>query len=105
MGFSAEAMYVRDEAFAVDGRLTVPTPPPWDDSFVGATQPVTVLWPEALRLNLTADTDHWVVYNRLPHAFCVEPISGPPDALNRAPRLVTPDQPLSLRMTLAWQRL
>ncbi len=37
------------------------------------------------------------------HAICVEPLSGPPDALNIAPRLVEPGKPLVGEFRFAWQ--
>jgi len=103
--FQAESMYHRDEEYIADGPLIQPGPSPWDDCFKGVKQPVEIIWPGALKLILESDTDHWVVYNMPEHAFCVEPQTGPPDALNLAPNLVTPNKPLIARTWWRWELL
>ena len=62
----------------------------WDDCFVNH-RPVTLHYDRsaATAVTVTSDCDHWVVYDQPAHATCVEPQSGPPDALNVAPVLVT----------------
>ena len=39
------------------------------------------------------------------HTVCVEPQTGPPDALNLEPVVVTPDRPLTAAMTWSWAEL
>ncbi len=94
LGFQATSMYRRGHDHQLDGGLTAPAAGPWDDCFLGVARPIVLEWPGALRLQLDSDTDHWVIYDQPAHALCVEPWSGPPDALNLEPRLVTPEQPL-----------
>ena len=79
-----ESMYVRDADGITTAERVPPTPPPWDDCFVG------LLHPPRLRVNgvnveLTSDCSHWVVYNETTHGVCVEPQSGPPDMFNLLP--------------------
>ncbi len=54
-------------------------------------------------LSLQANVSHWVVYDEPAHALCVEPQTGPPDALNGAPELVVPGTPLVAELRLAWR--
>lgn len=105
LDFHAETMYHRDEEYIADGPLVKPRPQPWDDCFKDVRQPVEILWPEALRLIMESDTEHWVVYNMPEHAFCVEPQTGPPDALNIEPRQVRPGEPLIARTVWRWELL
>jgi aldose 1-epimerase len=63
----------------------IETPPPdgpWDDCFTAVTWPVRLSWPGALELSMTSTCSHVVLYDQQPHAICVEPQSGPPDAAN-----------------------
>jgi aldose 1-epimerase len=43
-----------------------------------------------------------VIYDERAHAWCVEPQSAPPDAVNGAADLVTPDEPLIATTTWTW---
>lgn len=101
LGFHPRAIYQRDQD-GMPGALVPPTPPPWDDCFKGVQQPVTITWSDVLTLSIQADVDHWVIYNERPEAICIEPQTGPPNALNIAPRFVTPENPLRAKMTLSW---
>lgn len=100
--FEARAMYARDDEGISTGELVPPPARPWDDCFTGVRAPPLLRWPGALALRLESDTDHWVVYDEPAEAICVEPMTGPPDALNIAPRLVEPGCPLVLRARFAW---
>jgi aldose 1-epimerase len=102
LAFEARAMYRRDADGIPTGELVAPTPGPWDDCFTELVRPPLLHWPGALRLELQSSADHWVVYDEPAHAVCVEPQSGPPDALHIAPRLVAPGRPLALELRLAW---
>lgn len=112
LSFHPDAMYERDEIGLPTGRLVAPTERPWDDCFVN-TAPVTLHYDRAdedtgpgdggdeCTLTLSSDCDHWVVYTPS-HAICCEPQSGPPDAFNIRPRLVTHSHPLRRTMNIAW---
>lgn len=77
---------------------------PWDDCFTAVTWPVLLTWPGALEMALTSTCDHVVLYDHPQHAICVEPQSGPPDALNldRA-RIVRRHDPLVIECALTWR--
>lgn len=103
LSFRPGAMYRRDADGIPDGTLVEAPPGPWDDCFAGVAEAPELHWPGALRLRLESPTDHWVVYDEPSHALCVEPLTGPPDALNLAPRAVEPGAPLSLELRLGWE--
>ena len=93
-------MYVRDEQYIPSGRRITPPPGPWDDCFVGARRPPTVVFADDTRVTVESDCDHWVIYDMPTHALCVEPQSGPPDGFTLAPHVVTPQSPLRRTMKL-----
>lgn len=88
--FRPEAMYELDAAGIPTGRLVAPPPGPWDDCFTGLAGPPVITWPGAVELTLHSDCSCWVVYDRPPHALCVEPQTDAPDAANRHPRCELP---------------
>jgi len=102
LSFAARAMYLRDADGIPTGERVPPPPGPWDDCFTEVTEPPSLRWPGALRVTLESSADHWVVYDEPEHAVCVEPQTGPPDALNLAPRVVSPERPLVATARLAW---
>lgn len=75
------AMYERGPDHLPTGALVRPGPLPWDDCFVLAERPPVVHLAHA-GIELTTDCSHWVVYTEQAHAICVEPQSGPPNAVN-----------------------
>ena len=81
-------MYERGPDGLPTGRLVPPKPRPWDDCFVDVERPPRLTWPGALILELSSPADHWVVYDELDHALCVEPQTGPPDDVHLGPRTV-----------------
>jgi aldose 1-epimerase len=106
--FAPEGMYARDGIGLPGKTLVPPVAGPWDDCFVNQ-RPVTLHYDRSdhsavTAVTVTSDCDHWVVYDQPAHATCVEPQSGPPDALNVVPVLVRPGEPLSRRMRIAWSR-
>lgn len=103
--FTARRMHVRDEMGIATGETIVPPPGPWDDCFVGVTKKPILRWPGAVELTLDSNTSHWVVFNECDDAICVEPQTAPPDALNIAPFVVTPYQPLRAEFTIEWRIL
>jgi aldose 1-epimerase len=67
--------------------------------------PPKLVWPDGdVTLEVSSSCDHWVVYTEPPHAVCVEPQSGPPDAFNlgRGFVVVEPGAPLVHTMTWRW---
>lgn len=86
---------------------TIEEPPahgPWDDCFTAVTWPVRLAWPGALQVTMASTCDHVVLYDQPRHAICLEPQTGPPDALNHLERatFVRPSRPLVAEMSLTW---
>ena len=100
--FDAGKVYATGEDTLPTGVLAEPGPGPWDDCFIDVADDPSISWPGALELFLSADVDHWVVYDKPMDALCVEPWSGPPYALNIAPRRVEPGQPLCATLQMRW---
>jgi galactose mutarotase-like enzyme len=77
---------------------------PWDDCFTAVTWPVRLTWPGALDVTMTSTCDHVVLYDQPAHAICVEPQTGPPDALNHLEwaRIVRARRPLVAEVSFAW---
>ena len=99
-------MLVRDHDGMPTGRRIRPTPRPWDDAFTDLPDAPRLRWPGLLRLRVESECPYWVIYDEQPHALCVEPQTGPPDAGNWLPEeeiLVEPGRPLSAAMTLRWE--
>jgi galactose mutarotase-like enzyme len=103
--FAAREMLVRDADGMPSGERRPPGPRPWDDAFTGVDQDPSITWPGRLRLTISSTCRWWVVYTEPEHALCVEPQSGPPDALNTGAEIVRPGHPLTHRMDWAWERL
>jgi len=103
LGFSPVAMYQRDDAGLPTGHLVVPPPGPWDDCFVNH-HPVRLNYDRttASVVTVSSEADHWVVYDGPEHATCVEPQTGPPDALTLRPKVVTSGVPLRITMRIGW---
>ena len=98
----AGSMYERRDKLPT-GEVIDPTSPPWDDCFTGVQWPVTVRWPGFGTLEVTSDCSHVVVYDEEQDALCVEPQTGPPDAVNigGATALVAGEE-RSASMRLRW---
>ncbi len=99
----AAEMLVRDAEGIPSGERAAPSEGPWDDCFTGLRADPVLEWP-GLRLTLSSSCAFWVVYTEPAHAVCVEPQSGPPDALNSAPQVVWPGSPLTHTMRWSWER-
>jgi aldose 1-epimerase len=98
----ADAMYERQEKLPT-GNVVDPKPPPWDDCFTGVQWPVTVRWPGFGTLEVSSDCTHVVVYDEERDAVCVEPQSGPPDAVNiGGAAVLEPGDDLVATMQLRW---
>ncbi len=104
LSFDAREMLVRDAEGMPTGERVPPTPGPWDDAFTGLQGPPVLEWPGELRLELSSSCEWWVVYSEPVHAICVEPQSGPPDAVNLDPEVVEPGRPLTHVMRWRWTR-
>ncbi|MDR3441010.1 hypothetical protein [Telmatospirillum sp.] len=77
------------------GRHIMPRPGPWDDCFgFQDTMNASLVWLGKVSLEMVSSAASMVVYDKQPDAACVEPLSGPPDCVNTAPRLVSPTDPL-----------
>ncbi len=98
-------MYRRDADGIPTGEVIAPPPGPWDDCFSDLASDPVITWPGALRLTLRSTATRWVVYDEPEHALCVEPLTGPPDALNIEPAIVAPGRPLVALASLRWQLL
>lgn len=75
---------------------------PWDDCFGGLSDVVSVEWPGVLRLAVESDCPYVVVFNEHEDGVCVEPQTGPPDALNKNAPVVEPGTPMVVNMSLRW---
>jgi aldose 1-epimerase len=103
--FEPTTMLRRDEEGIPTGELVAPPPGPWDDCFSAPRSDPLLVWPGVLRLTLSSSCSWWVVYTHPEHAVCVEPQSGPPDAVTIAPEVVEPGEPLEHLMRWRWERL
>ena len=98
------AMFEQDDIGLPTGRLIAPTKPPWDDCFL-LRSPVELHYDRRLAPVVTIsspDCEHWVLYDKPDHATCVEPQSGPPNALNLRPELATSAHPIGRAMSINW---
>jgi aldose 1-epimerase len=99
---SFDRMYRRDATHVATAELVEPTPPPWDDCFVGSAHPPRLVDGD-ITVTVDSDCDHWVVFDVLHDTTCVEPQSGPPDAfsIGGATRL-EPGEMLQRWMSIGW---
>jgi len=102
--FKARVMYEVDEEMIPTGKLVEPSEGPWDDCFCDLVERPELVWPNALSLQLSSNLDHWVIYDKPAHAICVEPQSGPANALNSGAPLVTENQPIMGEFRWRWRR-
>lgn len=106
LDLDAGAMYVRDEeGIATDRLVDPPATGPWDDCFTDLRRPPVLRWPGVLELTVESSCPDWVVYTVPQHAFCIEPQTAPPNALNSKPTIVEPGRPLVAEMTWRWRSL
>jgi aldose 1-epimerase len=98
--FSPTGVYPRDEEGIATRPLAEPPPGPWDDCFINE-EPV-LIHRAGQSLRLTSDCSHWVVYDEIGYATCIEPQSGPPDGLNLAPMRLSPGASVEAWFLLEW---
>jgi aldose 1-epimerase len=104
--FEPRQQYLRGPDGLPTGELVAPLPGPHDDCFRGLRSAPRLVWPGAVALTVTADTDHWVLFDERPEAVCVEPQTGPPDAVRLDEAAVVPaGGSLALRTELRWEVL
>jgi len=99
--FDAASMYELDSEAIPTGKLVTPSAGPWDNCFTGLSDGPTLRW-GPLAVELTATTDHWVIFTEPTHALCVEPQTGPPNDVNDKPNLVKAGETASLQFELRW---
>ena len=102
--FEAKSMYERDASGIPTGRLVERPSGPVDDCFLDVTRGPSLEWPGALRMELTSSHAHWVLYDEPADSVCIEPQTGPPDALNLEPRIVQASDPMRLDFGLSWRK-
>lgn len=103
LDFAPLQQYATDEQALPTGALVTPSAGPWDDCFLGVRRPPRLVWPGALTVELTSSDDHWVVFDRLPDVVCVEPQTGPPDAVALGQADVVPaGGQIALELRLDW---
>ncbi len=98
--FAPTAMYQRDvDHIAVDELVEVP-PGPWDDCFVNL-EPIGVTVDD-VDVTLSSPCTDWVVFDEPPHATCIEPQTGPPDAFTIRPEIIEPGAASTTSFRLAF---
>lgn len=104
--FGAGAMYRRDGEGIPTGSLVRPPPPgPWDDCFTELSASPVLGWSGALEITMEHTCDHLVVYDEPRDALCVEPQTGPPDAVNLGQAtVVEAGGSLQAQLVLRWRR-
>ena len=101
----AGAMLRRDgQGIATTEHLSPIPPGPWDDCFTDLRGPPRLDWADAVSLTIESDCEYVVVYDEPADAVCVEPQSGPPDALNHAPAVAAPGSPVVVHSSWRWRR-
>ena len=101
LDFQPGDMYERGDEPLPTGVLVEPKPRPWDDCFTNLRSDPTISWGD-LRVTLRSNADHWVVFDEMEHAICVEPQTGPPNSFNLAPQVLEEGDKLELVLTLDW---
>ena len=103
LDLDATSSWRRDASGIPTGEL-VPAPTSTeglDDCLTGLRRPPRLRWPDGVELEVLSSCEHVVVFTQPEHAVCVEPQTGPPDALTLAPRVVG-SEPLVATATFRW---
>lgn len=100
----AEAVgaYERDGPLPT-GRIVASVPRPWDDCLRLQGTPA-VVWPGTGRVEVAMDTPVAVIFEQHPEGVCIEPQTGPPDAVNlpEGPPVVAAGERMGVRTTFRW---
>jgi len=99
--FEPGAMFERADDGIPTGALIDPAPRPWDDCFTDVVTEPSLSWGN-LRLQFSSKARHWVIFDELEHAICVEPQTDPPNAFNTTPTVLDEGHELSVDLTLDW---
>ena len=94
-------MFERGEEPFPTGQLIDPKPRPWDDCFTDAGHAPNISWGD-LAISLVSNAKHWVVFDELDHAICVEPQTDPPNAFNHQPTILEAGDALELILSIDW---
>ncbi len=95
----ATGKYERGADYLPTGKIVEVGEGPFDDALVVPTGRGSILWPEALEINIETNCPVFVLYDLPDDSFCVEPSSGYPDQINREPIVVTKEKPLKIEST------
>jgi aldose 1-epimerase len=96
------SMMKRDDDGMTSAELVEVPAGPWDDCFVGVGD-VTVKWPGLLEVVISHDCPVVVLFDGLDHAVCVEPQTGPPNAVELWPqRCATTHDATQIRASTTW---
>lgn len=104
IGFTPGAVHRRDRDGIAEFRSEPCARLSWgelDDCFTDVDENLTITI-GGRELRLRSSCHHWVVYDRPDHATCIEPQSGPPNALNIDPTIVTAGSSTTEWFTLRW---
>ena len=93
-GIEAISQYEKDENFFTLNKTKQIGIPPFDDAFDVPTGKGFIEWPDALRIDFSSDVDTFVIFDEPEDVFCIEPQTGPPDAVNHPRNIVSPGKPL-----------
>lgn len=105
LDFTATAIHRRDADGIASARPQAIGQLSWgdlDDCFTDVDENLTITI-GGRRLRLRSSCRQWVVYDRPTHATCIEPQSGPPNALNDDPVIVSAGASASEWFTLSWE--
>ena len=107
LDFAPTGMYRLDDDGIPTGELGAPSPGPWDDCFPMPAAPVRLRWPGAIEVTLDTGCAEVVVFNKRPYGVCVEPQTGPPDAVNLGIHctVLGPGDVMATRAHWAWRLL
>lgn len=104
IGFTPRAIHRRDSEGIAEPRPQPCEQLSWgdlDDCFTEVDENLTISIDGRI-VHLRSSCHHWVVYDRPDHATCIEPQSGPPNAINTDPVIVAAGSSTTEWFTLSW---